>query len=354
MMTEQDSTPISEGDEQQGDFEKLMSTRMKEEQEKVSEAFGQASEALKEMMDKDDNLRHIGYMMLLGYRLIQWAAGKASEYDGMTMLMLEILVGAQERKSHEAFKFVELVEDLEKVQMPWLESQRKDALMRQVARERRLKDFARKLRRKDIGLPFHSMTKACGDEGFTHDKTIYIVGPSEAVSTVIRFCLREYQRAGGTAALLSTVANDKDEKTARLILPPGQWRNCAEVYGSTLRILEPVTRGFPNRPIGLLGVESLKETFLVSMPPMEESQRIVFAANVFAQYQAERGIAMLVGVSTDDVPEGIDPMAMLPWVADRAHVRVALEESKLVGGSRNIVVGNDVMVYDQLLERMKD
>lgn len=349
-----ETTPTSDEPEQQPDFAALMSERRQQEEQQVADAFANASETLKAMMEQDGDLRHYGYMMLVGYRLIQWAASKASEYEDMSMLMLEILVGAQERKSQEPFDFIELVEDFEKNQMPWLESQRKDALMRRTAREGRLKEFARQLRRKDIQLPFHSMTKAAGDGGFTHEKTVLLVGKAEALQPVLRYCLHEYQRAGGTAALLSNVAGEQDERIARMIIPSARWHNCAQVYSSLLSVLAPVASGFPNRNIGLLGVDSLKATFLMSIPPMDVQQRLGFAMNLFHQYQVERGLAMLVCVNTDDVPDGVDPMAVYPWIANRPHVRVALEDSKLVDGSQNIIVGNDVMPYRQLLERLKD
>lgn len=349
----QNKTSTSDDGEQQG-FDQLMAQREEEERQRVAEAFAAAGENLQKLMDEDDDLRHLGYMMLVGYRLIQWAASKASEYENMTMLMLEVLIGAQERKSREPFEFIDLVNDFEKHQMPWLESQRKQALMRKSARERRLKDFAMRLRRKDIQLPFHSMIKACGDDGFTHDKTLYLLGPSAAVRPVLRYCLREYQRAGGTAALLSSSAEEQNANTAKIIMPPDRWRNCADIYSSLLTVLAPVSRGFPNRPIGLLGVDSLKDAFMKSIPPMDDAHRLIFAMNLFHQYQQERGIAMLININTDEVPEGIDPMAMYPWLEGRPLVRVNVEDSKLVGNSRNIVVGNDVMVYDQLLERLKD
>lgn len=344
----------SDGEQTDSDFAELMSKRAQEEQQAVSDAFDLASTSLKQMMENSSDLTHLGYMMLVGYRLIQWAASKASEREGMTMLMLEILVSSQERKSREAFDVIDMINDFEKNQMPWLISQRNEAIMRRTARERRLKEFAKRLRRKDIQLPFHSMTKAVGDDGFTHESMLFLVGASDALRPVLRYCLREYQRAGGTAALLSNVPQEEDEKIAKLILPLGKWRNCAEIYSSALTALAPVSKGFPNKQIGMLGIDSLKETFLASMPPMDEAQRLIFAMNVFHQYQQERGIAMLVCVNTDEVPEGIDPMEVYPWLKDRPHVRVTLEDSKLVGGSRNIIVGNDVMVYDQLLERMKD
>ena len=352
-MTTEDSNSTA-NNEQSADFAKLMNERAQQEQEQMGAAFEEASTKLTSMMEKDSDLQHLGYMILLGYRFIQWAASKSSEYEGMSTLMLEILINAQERKSQDPFDFIELVEDFEKRQMPWLESQRKDSLMRRSARERRLKEFARKLRRKDIELPFHSMTAACGEGAFTHEKSLYLIGPSEALRVVLRYCLKEYQRAGGTAALLSTAAVEANEATAKITLPIGEWSNCANIYADTLKALDPVARGFPNRQIGLLGVDNLRSAFHHATPPIEEGQRIMFAANVFHQYQIERGLAMLVGISTDDVPEGIDPMELLPWVKDRPHVRVAIEDSKLVDGSRNVVIGNDVIVYSQLLERLKD
>jgi hypothetical protein len=356
-MDEQPNTPVGpdKPTEPAGpSFDQLINDRAKNEQERVRQEIEAAANTLKTMLTVDTELQHTAYMMLLGYRLIQWAAAKVSEYDGMTNLMLRILVNAQEEKSRStAISFIDLVRDLDEHQMPWLMSQKNEALARDSARKHRLRDLDVRIRRKDIPLPFHSMCAACGEAGFTHEKSIILVGKLEAIRPILRFCSLEYQHAGGLAALLSTVATDKDDRIAKIVLPPNSWRNCAEIYGNLVSALSLVARGLPNKSTGLLLVDSLDDLLMVTSPPMDRDHRVMYAANLLLQYQAERGLALLMGLPTDQDPPGAAPLDIYPWLEAVPHVQVALEESKLVGGSQNIIVGNDVMPLYQIMERLK-
>ncbi|KKN28031.1 hypothetical protein LCGC14_0858430 [marine sediment metagenome] len=323
--------------------------------EAMQAVLKQAAEDLPKRMKENSDLTTMGYMMLFGYRLIQWAAAEASTVEGMTPAMLHLLAEAQEMKSREAFNFSEVIKDFQDKQMGWLESKRREELVRLRKRERRIHELVQKLRRKDIPLPFHSLTALFGEDGFRHGDLLLVFGPAAALELVLRRCALEYQKSGGIVALLSTESGDEgDERIAKITLPPTRWRGIGEVYSDVLLIMEPIAKAGFKKPVGLVVVEGLDNTCLHS--PMQEGRpvRLFRALMLLKQYQQNHGIAMIVGVATDDDPQGIDlGQLYAPPLLQEAHVRVAIQESKIVDGVTTIVIGNDIVVMDRLREELE-
>lgn len=309
-----------------------------------------ASEKLPQLLAENSDLTRLSYTILLGYRLIHWAFAEAGCIKDMTPAMLEILAGAQEMKAREVFSFSELIKDLQKNQMPWLEGQRREALAKKTMRERRIKKLTEQLRRKDIPLPFHSMTALFDEKGFQHNGILLIYGPKAALELVLRRCALDYQKTGGIVALLSGVDGDEgDTRISKFTIPASRWRDMGYVYNDVLDVLSPVTKAGFQKPVGLLVVEGLDNACLHSQLQEGRPHRLLRTLSYLQSYHRERGMAVIVGIETDGYPQGIDMEQLyLPQMLMTPHVRVAIQESKLVEGSTNIVVGNDVVPMSKL------
>ena len=335
---------------------KAIHQKQLERAQAMERAAAEAAEKLQALMQQDSDLSRLAYMILFGYRLIHWAAGEAERVKGMSPIMQQILLESEQLKAREVFDFAEMIKDFQSKQMPWLEGQRREALARRRSRERRIKYLKDQLRRDDIPLPFHSMRRLFGEEGFTHDNILLVYGPREALGLVLRRCALDYQKAGGTVALLSGAENDGgDERIAKLMIPSSAWRDMCYVYDDLLTVLTPVTLMSKRDPIGLLVVEGLDNACPRSPVQASRPQRLLLSLSYLQNYHREHGMAVIVGIATDDDQVGVDMRQLYPpQMLNNPHVIVATKESELVAGSVNIVICNDVVPMDSLREGLED
>ena len=337
--------------------EELRAIRQKqlEDAQRVQETMQAAAETLSKLMEEDGDLKRYAYMVLFGYRLIHWAAAEAERVKEMTPAMLQILLEAQQMKAREVFSFSELIADLQKNQMPWLEGQRREALAKKITRKRRVRRLVQQIRRKDIPLPFYSMSSLFGEKGFLHNNIMLVYGPKAALELVLRRCAMEYQRSGGNVVLLSGIDGDEDDdRIARLTIQPSRWRDMGYVYGDVLDVLSPVTSAGFQKPFGLLVVEGLDNACLHSQMQEGRPYRLLRALSYLQNYHRTNGMAVIVGIETDQDPQGMDiGQLYLPQMLLNPHVRVAVQESELVEGSMNVVVGNDVVPMSTLRDQVE-
>jgi len=324
--------------------------KAREEQEaaerKIQEIFARAGKALTKRMAEDHELRKLAYTMLLSNRLFNWAISEVSALPGMSNEMVNILLKSQQEKAaREPFDFAETVADLQEKQMPWLESRRREALTRKNSRERRIRRMVEKQRKKTIDLPCHSM-EALFDNAFSHNDTLVVMGERRAVAPILQLCARKYTRSGGHVALLSSneVATPKEHLAAHIV-PPQIWRNAASIYGDMKSLLEPLSKNMD--PMGLLVIENLDN--LLMMMPVAQSRMtyLLRSYGLLAQYQADYGGAMILGVLTDNDPLGIDRIQLYPPELLAKHVFVSWQEPK-VSDIPSIVVGNDVLLLSDI------
>lgn len=337
--------------------EELRAIRQKqlEDMEAAQAAMQAAAEELPKLMAKDGDLSRYAYMMLFGYRLIHWAAAETEHIKGMTPAMHHILLEAQEMKAREIFSVAEMIKDFQDKQMPWLEGQRRESLAKRTSRERKISKLVQRLRRKDIPLPFHSMTALFGEAGFQHNNILLVYGPSAALALVLRRCALDYQKTGGTAALLSGMNGDEgDSRIAGITLPPSRWRDMGYVYSDVLSVLEPVTALKAGKAAGLLVVEGLDNACLHSQVQEGRPYRLLRTLSYLQNFHRTNGMAVIVGVETDDDPAGMDMGQLyLPQMLLSPHVIVRLQESQIADGAMNVVVGNDVVPMSLLREQVE-
>lgn len=316
-----------------------------EAEEMLNKLFEAAGEKLHERMAEDDELRKLAYTMLFSNRLFNWAISEVSSLPGVTNEMVQIMIRAQQEKAQEAFDFAEMIKDYQDKQMPWLESKRREAIARKTTRERRLKKMVQNVRRKNIELPCHSM-EVLFENNFTHGDMFIVMGERRAVVPILQLCARKYTKAGGHVALLSSneVVEPNDQLAAHVI-PPQLWRNAATIYGDLKELLSPLSKGV--NPLGLLVVEDLDNMLMMTPVTRDRMTYLLRSFGLLAQYQAEFGGAMILGVLTDNDPLGIDRIQLYPAELLAKHVYVSWQEPK-VSNIPSIVVGNDILLLSDI------
>jgi hypothetical protein len=316
-----------------------------EAERKINALFEAAGKALQARMADDPELRKLAYMLLFSNRLFNWALAEACALKGMSNEMVNILVKAQREKAAEGFEFAEMVKDFQDKQMPWLESRRREALVRQRSREKRIASMVQHVRKKNITLPCHSM-EALFDCEFTHHDILVVVGERRAVAPILQLCARKYTETGGHTVLLSSneVAKPND-RIAKHIIPPQIWRNAGSIYGDLKTVLEPLSKSMD--PMGLLVVEDLDNMLMIS--PVAQSRQAYLSRSfgLLEQYQVDYGGAMILGVLTDEDPAGIDRIQIYPPPLLAKHVYVSWQEPK-VSDIPSIVVGNDILLLSEI------
>lgn len=324
-----------------------------EEARRMQELMLLEAQKLQAAMEKNPELQKYAGMVLLGNRIVNWAATEISEQRGVTSAMVKILADSMADRASKRFSVAEMIGELVDKQLPWLESRRKDALMKERKHEKRLKRITQLARNKLVSVPFKAISD-CLKDGFTHTDIILVFGPRAALQPVLRHCALHYQRHGGSAVLLSAKDGEAgDKRIAKLTMSPNRWRNSGDVYGEFLQVMEPVTKESIN-PYGLLVVDEL-DTLLMLTPIREpRPRRLVRGLGCLFQFQANYPMAVLVGVATDGDPEQLKIEHVYPPVMTAApYVHVELKPSELVGGSMNVVIGEDIEPLHHLNQRLQ-
>lgn len=328
-----------------------MRRKQEEAEKKIGELLAVAGKTLATKMKEDEELRRLGYMMLLSSRLFTWSISEASSIKGMSNEMVQILMKSQQEKAREVFDFAALIGDLQDKQMPWLESKRREALARQRSREKRIKAMMAQVRRKDIELPVHSMS-ALFDSNFTHQDTLVVMGEKRAVIPILQLCARKYTKSGGHVALLSS--NEvvlPSSHLAKHILPPQIWRNAASIYGDLKVLLEPLSKGL--QPLGLTVIEDLDNLLLQSPIPANRMTYLRRSYALLEQYQMDHGGATIIGIHTDADPLGLDRIQLYPPELLAKHVAVVWQEPK-VSDIPSILVGNDILLMSEIEKELRE
>ena len=328
---------------------------IKEQQKAAQEQFAHDAKTLSERIDKDDALRRTTYALLLSYRLAHWAVSEICSMRGMTNGMARIAIDAQRRAALQPFDFVETMNDLVKQQLPWLESRRRELLAKRNTRIKRVKEMVQRLRRKDIPLPFHSMTALFGEGGFQHGDALAVFGDRVGLRLVLQWCSMLYAKAGGNVVLLTNdAAHSPPEHVASNVVPSQVWRNAGVIYADMKELLDPLTKGSMSKPVGMVVIEDIDNLLTESMDDVPRGARLARVTAMLAQYRAERGVATIIGVPTDDDPNDYEQEALYPSVLlEMPHIRISLQDSKLVGGSPVVIVGNDVIQRSKLVEQLE-
>ena len=303
---------------------------------------------------KTQEMQRIGWVMQFGYRLTQWAQMEASGVQGMNELTLVMLVQAQEQAARDAgFDFQKVVADFKGKQLRWVEERLRESEARRVSRERRVKKLKQQLRRQDIPLPFHSLRAMFDEKGFTHEDSLSLVGHAEGVRPMLRLIAAGYQRAGGSVLFLTE--NDKPEPSrfAKLSMPILQWLNSCQILARVTETLDPVLKRAKTAP-GLVIVDNLDRALAKSEMGLNRPGRLERAFALLKQYQSDRGFALVVGVHTDEDPEGVDPLQIYPpLLLNCPFVQVKVEKSEIVDWSKNVVIGNDTITLDELTKKVE-
>jgi hypothetical protein len=321
--------------------------QQEEIEERLSAIFEQAGESLKMRIAEDSELRKLAYMILFSNRLFNWALSEVSSLKNISNEMVQVLLKAQQEKAQEIFDFAEMVEDFQSRQLPWLESRRREAVAKKSMRERRIAEMVKRNRKKNIGLPCHSMEVLFG-HNFTHKDILVVVGERRAVLPTLQLCAARHTKAGGRTVLLSS--NELARPAPHLaenVVPPQLWRNATTIYADLRDLLSPFSKGI--NPMGLLVVEDLDNML---MQATVAQPRPVYLRRSFAllqQYQLEFGGAMILGVLTDNDPIGLDRIQMYPPELLAKHVPVSWQESK-ISNIPSILVGNDLMLLSDYKE----
>jgi len=333
--------------------------KLQEQQEALEKKLQAAAAAVQGRMNDDVELQKASYMMLLGHQLARWGATRVSELEGIDSAMLYIVEQAQSEAASHPFDFAQMVTDLQNQQMPWLESHRRDALVRRKQKERRIATLTQRVRTKDVPLTFEGLHAPFGDDDddkMQHDDQLLLYGSAAHIVPIMRACAQSYTDAGGRVALLA--ADRSNPQCAELMLPPNAWVNKGDIYGSLLTALKAVTKQ-SLKPFGLLVIEDLDH--LLAESPFREPRprRLTRALAAVCQLQSEYPMALIVGVNTDnDQPQGMRPEEVYPpLLTSLPHVVVEKKKSDLVGGTENIFVGEEVVPitqFQKLTEEKKD
>jgi hypothetical protein len=318
---------------------------------KLKQLFEHAGETLRKRMAEDTELRRLAYMILFSSRLYSWALSEISALKDMSNEMVKVLLKAQQEKALEIFEFAEMIADLQKNQMPWLESHRREAMARNKARERRISSMIAANRKKNIELPCHSM-EALFECNFTHSDILVVVGERRAITPVLQLCARRHTQVGGHTVLLS--ANELAEPNAhraKHVLPPQIWRNSASIYGDLRNLLSPFSKEI--HPMGLLVVENLDNMLMLTPVARTRPAYLRRAFSLLQQYQLEYGGAMILGVCTDNDPPGLDKIQIYPAEILSKHVQVSWQEPK-VSNIPSVLVGNDLMLMSDIDKEIEE
>jgi hypothetical protein len=329
--------------------------KLQEQQEALEKKLQEAAAAVQGRMNDDVELQKASYMMLLGHQLARWGATRVSELEGIDSAMLYIVEQAQSEAASHPFDFAQMVTDLQNQQMPWLESHRRDALVRRKQKERRVAALTQRVRTKDVPLRFDGMHAPFGDEDddkMQHEDQLLLFGSSGLTVPILRACASDYTKAGGRVALL---ASDRTApECAELSLSNNAWKNKGDIYGSLLALLQVVVKQ-QLKPFGLLIVEDLDQLLAESVFREPRPRRLTRALAALCQFQSEYPIALLVGVDTDnDQPQGMKPDEVYPpLLTSLPYITVEKKKSDLVGGTENVFIGEEVVPVAQFLEKTK-
>lgn len=328
---------------------------IQEQQRAAQEEFASAAKALSERIDTDDDLKRTTYALLLSYRLAHWAVSELCSMRGMTNPMVKIAVDAQRHAALQPFDFVETMDDLVKQQLPWLESRRRELLAQRNTRIKRVKEMVLRLRRKDIPLPFHSMTALFNEDGFRHGDDLVVFGDRVGLRLVLQRCSMMYAKAGGHVVLLTNdMMHPPPKHVATKVVPPQIWCNAGQIYADMKELLDPLIKGMMGKPIGMIVIEDIDNMLTEQAGREPRRVRLARVAAMLAQYRAERGIAMIVGVATDDDSNDYEQAALYPpFLLTSPNIRISLQDSALVGGSPVVIVGNDVIQRSKLCEQLE-
>lgn len=318
----------------------------------LTERVRQAGEMLKNKLQSDPDLQRLSGTLLFSYRLAYWLISEICAHEGMTHEMTQWLIQAQDMAAQNTFNFLELMEDMDKVRLPWLESKRRESLARRNTLKKRARLMTEAIRRKDIPLPFHSMTSLFGDDGFQHSDTLVVFGPREALALVLRHCSKEYRRAGGRNIFLSTAKKDSEEYEgiADTVISATGWRNAGDITASFMALIDPLLKMTNNRAAGMVVIEDLDHLVTERVVPGDRRQRLRQAYMTTIQHHVDSGYALIMGVPTDDEAEDSYPRELL----DAQRVTVALQDSLIIGGEPTIIVGNDVVRVDEIRDKLKE
>lgn len=329
-----------------------MSERPDSIDDKLKQRAIEAAQQLQEKLASDPDLHRLGNTLLLSYRLAYWLISEICSFEGMTNEMAQWLIQAQDMKAKNSFNFLELMKDIKKT-MSWLESRERELLARNKTLKKRAKAMVAALRRKDIQLPFHSMTKQFDDDGFQHGDDLVVLGPRAALADVLRYCSHEYKRAGGRAVFLSTSKSKEPETFADTVISADGWWGAGDIVANVNALLEPIIRRSLPKPVGLIVVEDLERLVPEAKVPMSKLVRMRQAIMTLLQHQVDNGYAMIVGVPTDDDADDFDanyPAELLT----RPRVLASLQESTIIGGEPSVVVGNDVVRVSDIQKKLKE
>jgi len=323
---------------------KLQAKRQQEMQEQMQAA----SKRLESLMETQE-MQRIGWAVQFGYQVVQWAQMEAAAVRGMDEMTIALLMHTQaEIAQSTGFDFGEVMKDFEKKQLRWFKERIREGKARRISRERQIERLKKRLRRKDIPLPVHSLRVPFGDAGFTYEDSLTLLGESEGVRLVLRYIALEYQRAGGTVLFLTANKEAEPKRIAKLSMTGIQWINCCQIFSRLIETLDPFMKSPKDAP-GLVIVETLDRALSKTTFDMARPNKLQQAFGLLKQYQQEHGFALIVGINTDDDPVGIDPTQIYPpLLMSCPLVPVKVEKSQLVDWSHNVCIGNDVITCEEL------
>jgi len=245
------------------------------------------------------------------------------------------------------------VKDFKGHQLHWIEERMREDKVRRVSRDRRIKQLTQQLRRQDIPLPFHSLRKLFDEKGFTHEDSLSLLGRTQGLELVLRLIALDYQRAGGTVLFLTSSSKQEPERIARISMPAFQWINSCQIFARLRETLDPHVKA-AKVPPGLIIVENLDKALAKSELGIDRPNRLQRAFAMLKQYQHERGVAFVVGIHTNDDPEGIDPMQIYPpLILSCPFTQVKMKQSELVAWSENVCIGNDAITLGELKKKIE-
>jgi hypothetical protein len=336
--------------EEDADARKLQAAR----RAKMEDRTRQAVQHLKELM-KTKEMQRIGWAMQFSYRLLQWAQMEASCVTGMSEMTLLLLMQIQERDSQQTgFDFEKLVKDFKGHQLHWIEERMREDKARRVSHDRRIKQLTQRLRRQDIPLPFHSLRRLFDEKGFTHEDSLSLIGRTRGLELVLRLIALDYQRAGGTVLFLTSSSKREPERIAKISMPAVHWINSCQIFARLRETLDPHVKA-AKVPPGLIVVENLDRALANSELGIDRPSRLQRAFAMLKQYQHDRGVAFVVGIHTDEDPEGVDPMQVYPpLILSCPFTQVKLAQSELVDWSENVCIGNDAITLGELKKKISE